>query len=91
MAKSTQKKYAGFVSIVETIASELYSKKQWEDVTADESNHGLNMEHLSMLEEVYSTAYTRNPDVFNGIQWINSDYGMPAWVRPGVEWEPQEA
>jgi hypothetical protein len=39
--------------------------------------------------EIYSTAYDRRPELFNKLQWINNDDGMPLWVRPGVEWKPE--
>jgi hypothetical protein len=83
--KQAKKAYAGFIDLVEGIAAELYTQSQWED--AIENGSPLNLEHYEMLQEVYDTAYERDPDAFKGIQWINSDYGMPAWVRPGVEWQ----
>ena len=86
LQSKAQKKYAGFVSLVEQVAEELYSKGEWQ--AAEENGGPLNLEHYEMLQEVYDAAYGRDPDAFNGIQWINSEYDMPAWVRPGVEWEP---
>jgi hypothetical protein len=86
LQKKAQETYADFISLVETVASDLYSKDEWE--AAEQNGSPLNLEHYEMLQEVYDTAYGRDPDAFKGIQWINSDYGMPAWVRPGVEWEP---
>jgi hypothetical protein len=86
LQQRAQKKYAGFIGLVEGVAAELYTKDQWED--AIDNGSPLNLEHYEMLQEVYETAYERDPSAFKGIQWINSDYGMPAWVRPGVEWEP---
>jgi len=83
-----QRKYKGFVSLVEAVADELYTKKQWDD--AREASP-LQTVMLDMLENVYDTAFTRQPETFNGIQWINSDFGIPAWVRPGVKWEPENA
>jgi hypothetical protein len=54
---------------------------------------GDNASPLSMLEfdsrqeEVFDRAYLEKPEVFKGINWINSELGLPLWVRPGVEWE----
>ena len=83
--RQAERKYAGFIQLVEGVAQELYTQDEWSKASEDDS--GLNIEHLDMLSTVYSTAFQRDPDSFKGIQWINSDYGIPAWVRPGVEWE----
>jgi hypothetical protein len=80
-----QEKYADFINLVEGVAAELYTKKEW--LAAEEKGSPLHLEHFSMLEEVYSLAFERNPDAFKTIQWIDSEYGLPAWVRPGVEWQ----
>lgn len=53
---------------------------------------GDNASLLSMLEfdsrqeEVFDQAYLEKPELFKGIDWINSELGLPLWVRPGVEW-----
>jgi hypothetical protein len=75
-----QLKYAGFISLVEGVAEELYPGAS---KVADE-----NPLALDCLSHIYDTAFERNPDAFKGIQSIDSEYGLPAWVRPGVEWEP---
>jgi len=79
-----QQKYAGFISLVEGVAEELFTKDEWLEAEQDD---GLQLEHFGMLSEVYSTAFERDPEAFAGIQTISSDYGLPAWVRPGVEWD----
>lgn len=85
MSKSTTKqRYSGFVTLVESVAHELYSKSEWEEAEADPCF----LLKTDMLTNVYDTAFTRNPKAFDNIQWINDDNGMPAWVRPGVEWSP---
>lgn len=83
---NNEQRYAGFLSLVEAVAAELYSQDEWKQ--ASEDDKGLQLDHYNMLSEVYTTAFERDPSVFKGIQWINSEYGMPAWVRPGVEWTP---
>ena len=45
-------------------------------------------EEQEMLQEIYDSVYEENPEVFDGIQWLDSDLGLPVWVRPGVEWIP---
>lgn len=84
--KRNQQKYKVFLNLVDNVSSELYSKKEWEEARA-ESQLGLQV--LEMESNVYDTAYEREPEAFKGIQWINSsDSELPAWVRPGVEWNP---
>lgn len=83
----TQKKYQSFVSHIETVAADLYSKNEW-DAAREEG--GLQMTLLDMQSTVYDKAFETKPETFNGIQWINSDYGVPAWVRPGVEWSASD-
>lgn len=81
-----QKQYSGFVNLVEAVAAELYTEAEWKE--AIENDSPLGFEHFDMLTEVYELAFRREPEAFDSIQWINTEYGMPAWVRPGVEWEP---
>ena len=83
--RQAERKYAGFIQLVEAVAAELYTKEEWDEAATDGTP--LHINHLAMLTEVCDTAFHRDPDAFKGIQWINSDYDMPAWVRPGVEWE----
>lgn len=88
MATKTKKKerFAPFLNLVEAVAEELYTKAEWQE--AIDNDGPLQMTHLEMLSEVYDKAFERDPEAFGNIQWINSEYGMPAWVRPGVEWSP---
>lgn len=80
---ANNKKYSGFVTLVESVADELYSKDEWEQA------EGSIFFKTDMLGNVYQTAYERNPNAFDNIQWINDDNGCPAWVRPGVEWQSE--
>ena len=45
------------------------------------------MEFGSRQEEVFDLAYTEKPYLFDGIEWINSELGVPLWVKPGAIWE----
>lgn len=83
-----QKKYQAFVSHIESVAADLYSKDEWDEARKDTGS--LGMELLDMQTNVYDKAFETKPETFNGIQWINSDFGIPAWVRPGVEWSPSD-
>lgn len=35
---------------------------------------------------VFESLFEDQPELFKDYQWINSEQGMPLWVRPGVEW-----
>ena len=83
-----QKKYQAFVSHIESVAADLYSQAEWDN--ARKETEGLGMTLLDMQTTVYDKAFETKPETFNGIQWINSDFGIPAWVRPGVEWSPSD-
>jgi hypothetical protein len=45
-------------------------------------------EEQEMLQEIHDAVYEENPEVFDGIDWLDSDLGLPLWVRPGAEWIP---
>jgi hypothetical protein len=79
-----QQKYAGFISLVEATAAELYSEEAWSDANA---NDPIALD--SMTTEVYDLAFERDPSKFEGIMWINSENGIPNWIRPGYDhaWE----
>jgi hypothetical protein len=77
-----------FAELVDQISLELFTKEQWEEAGQFDDLMGTS-DSTDMLCQVLDAAFERNPDVFESIQWINSDYGFPLWVRPGVEWEPE--
>lgn len=80
-----QRKYKDFVDLIENVSLEMFSKDQWDKARADNISLELNL----MQSAVYDKAFERKPEAFTGIQWINSTDGItPAWVRPGVDWEP---
>ena len=85
--RRTQRKYKDFISLIESVSEELYSKAQWDEARAEPDCAFMAL--VDMETHVYETAYARQPDAFKGIQWINATNGeLPAWVRPGVDWEP---
>jgi len=78
-----------FAELVDQISLELFTKDQWEEANQVDGLLGLS-ETTDMMCQVLDVAFERNPNVFESIQWINSDYGFPLWVRPGVEWSPED-
>jgi hypothetical protein len=78
---ATEPDFTEFVTHVEGVAQELYPDKDW-----SQDSSGFDFMENILLEEVYSTAYERAPHKFENINWINDAYGMPLWVRPGVQW-----
>lgn len=87
--RNNQHKYASFATLCEGVAAELYSQAEWDKVNGNEAY--ISSAYHEMLSEVYDLAFERKPEAFEGIQWINSDDGIPAWVRPGVEWSAEYA
>lgn len=83
--KTAQEKYKTFISLTEKIAADLYTNDEWSKARK-QSEKGIGLELLEMQSTVYDKAFEINPSCFKGIQWINSDCDIPAWVRPGVEW-----
>lgn len=73
----TIKNVERFKAIVEAVGRELYPDAKPENFFVD----------FERLEEIYATAYERDPEAFDGVQWVNNEEGMPLWVRPGVEWQ----
>jgi hypothetical protein len=67
----------------------LYTKEEWDKAIAQAEEKGFSFEHNSMVEEALAATFEKHPEVFDGINYINSDEGMPLWVREGVEWEPE--
>lgn len=79
-----QQKYKDFVSLVESVSTELYPDWKRNETDSNFSND------LDVLSDVYETAFKREPQAFKGIMWINTEEGLPAWVRPGVEWSSDD-
>lgn len=77
-------------SYIDSIASELFTIKEWENARGIDQFMGL-IDSYGMVEETVRVAYERRPDIFDGINWINSDLGFPLWVREGVEWQPEKS
>jgi hypothetical protein len=80
-----------FGAYVDKVSEELYSPEEWEAQRLIEEQTKLPpLELNGMREHVFSTCFERRPDLFEGIQWINSEYGLPLWVREGVEWRLED-
>lgn len=73
---------------IELVSAELFPKEQWDKFTAQYEQIGLSNDLYEMRWEVLATVFERDPELFEGINWINDDNGMPLWVRPGVNWIP---
>ena len=78
-----------FSSYIDEVSLELYSQEEWETAKGIDDLLGLS-EHNDMCSEVFNLAFERRPELFKDIQWVNSDYGFPLWVRPGVEWRLED-
>jgi hypothetical protein len=76
-------------ALIDSISTELFSKDDWDEARGTDSLIG-STEYNDMLSQVLDAAFNRQPESFKGMQWINTEWGFPLWVRPGVEWEPEE-
>lgn len=79
--------YTGLVHLIERTSDRLYSKDEWKEADK-ETETNVGFKYYDMLSSVYDTAFAEDPSAFEGVYWINSDDGLPVWVRPGVNWQP---
>jgi long-subunit fatty acid transport protein len=86
---TTATTYDPLSSLIDSISMELFTKEQWEDARGTDYFLG-TYDFNDMLSQVMGLAFERSPNTFNGVQWINDDYGFPLWVRPGVEWSADD-
>lgn len=68
---------------------ELYSKEEWETSRSNYETIGIDIEYYDMQCHAFESLFAEKPDLFDNYQWINSEDGMPLWVRPGVDWIPE--
>jgi hypothetical protein len=73
---------------IEQVSAELFTAEEWDKYKQQYDQIGLSTDLYEMRWEVLATVFERRPELFDGIQWINDDNGMPLWVRPGVTWIP---
>lgn len=76
-----------FVAYVDKVSEELYSPEEWKAQSDQEDETNFPPFELNLMREhVFTTCFERRPELFEGIQWINSEIGVPLWVREGVVW-----
>ena len=75
-----------FSSYIDQVSLELFTVEDWDSAKGYDSLLG-STDFNDMVGQVMTTAFERKPELFEGIQWINTDWGFPLWVRPGVTWE----
>ena len=79
-----------FGAAIASMADRLYDETVWTKRKENYEAVGIDCKLYQMQCEVFEKLYNEQPDYFTGYQWINSDDGMPLWVRPGVEWLTQD-
>jgi len=75
-------------SAIELVSAELYSKSEWAPHLEQFDKIGLSIDLYDMRLEVIAEVYERFPELFEDIEYLNDENGMPLWVRPGVTWTP---
>ena len=78
-----------FAKELDRVSLELYSQDDWETSRSNYETIGIDIEYYDMQCHALDELFTTKPDLFEGYQWINSEDGMPLWVRPGVDWRPE--
>lgn len=84
----TETNVTELADFVDDLSLKVYPKEQWESVM-ELDNFAGQLELNDMQTEVLDTAFKERPDLFENMQWINTEEGLPLWVRPGVDWSPE--
>ena len=89
MATITKSQQKQFSEMLDKVSLELYSKDAWKVEQDNYDKLGLmSPEFDMMLTHTHDILFERHPHLFDGMSFIESECGMPLWVRPGVEWIP---
>jgi hypothetical protein len=75
---------------IEKRSAELFTEDEWRPHIEQCERLGLCTELYDMRCHVIETVYSEQPELFEGVTWMNDDNGMPLWVRPGVTWMPDQ-
>ena len=75
-----------FSKAVDDKATELFTRQEWTNRRKAYEKTGLDNTFCDMQRHTLDAVYNDDPTLFQDYQWINSDDGLPLWVRPGVEW-----
>ena len=79
-----------FAKALDKVSSELFDKETWEERRNKFEDVGIDILYYDMQCAVFEKLYEQKPNLFTNYQWINDETGMPLWVRPGVDWVPQQ-
>lgn len=82
--------YPGLVELLEATCDSLFPDGQFRDLDerASSGDQVALLEYEDALAQIIDASFTREPQLFGNILWINSDLGTPMWVRPGEAWKP---
>lgn len=76
-----------FQAYIEQRSKELYPEHEWDTAAADQ---GLKFNFNLMSSDVFRTCYEERPDLFEKVNWIESDEDFPLFVKPGFEDEYED-
>lgn len=77
-----------FANALDKKAAQLYSSEEWSSGKNRYEKYGIDSGFYDMQCTTFQAVFDEHPQLFNGFQWIDSEDGMPLWVRPGVNWTP---
>jgi hypothetical protein len=66
----------------------LYTQEEWDNAIKESDEKGFSYQHNEMVGDALAATYEQHPDLFEGIDYINTEDGFPLWVREGYDWQP---
>jgi hypothetical protein len=82
--------YPGLVELLQATCDSLFPDNTF-NALAEEAATGDQialMEYEDALAQILDASFSREPQLFGNILWIDTDLGTPMWVRPGEVWKP---
>ena len=88
MTTATLTREEQFAKELDRKSLELFTPDQWTTSRSNYEQIGIDIEYYDMQCAAFDALFEEKPQLFEDYQWINSEDGMPLWVRPGVDWKP---
>ena len=82
--------YPGLVELLQATCDSLFPDNTF-NALADKAATGDQialMEYEDALAQIIDASFTREPQLFGNILWIDTELGTPMWIRPGEVWQP---
>lgn len=83
---STTLEKTELAEFLDQLKLEMFPAEDWEKYKDRYETVGICTEYYEMQCSVFEEAFERKPELFDGIRWVDTEDGMPLWVRPGENW-----